>query len=129
MGVTQYFSGATCETAVFYERGELVDTACTAVEGTTDYTQVSTTEACDTMTTKTYTDDACATAKEGATDQTNTPAVDTTCKDDATTGLKMKQMLLCEAVTTTTQEPQTTAGDSTAMLSALLVMIAAVLKY
>jgi len=81
------------------------------------------------MTTTEFTDAACTTQPTTPVIQTNMPVVTTACTEDADSGLMMKQELLCVPVTTTTQEPQTTAGDSTAMLSALLVMIAAVLKY
>jgi len=129
MVVNKFYSDATCATLFMEEQDSLVDTACTEVTANVKYTQVSTTDACDKMTTTEFTDAACTTQPTTPVVEENKPAVATACTEDVDTGLMMKQELLCVPVTTTTQEPQTTAGDSTAMLSALLVMIAAVLKY
>jgi hypothetical protein len=128
MMVNMYYSDDLCAT-LFMETGESFDTtACTAVDGTTKYNKVSTVDTCLVLTTTEYTDDACTTQPATPVVVNDTPTE--ACTADAITGLKMKQKLLCEPVVVTTQTPtQTTGGDSAAMLSALLVMIAAVLKY
>jgi len=125
MMVTMYYSDDAC-TTLFKETGVLSDTtACTAAAD--KFNKVSTLDTCLVLTTTQYDDDACATATDGVEPTDQTPTATCTAEGD----LFMKQELLCEPVVVTTEEPAVTtaAGDSTAMLSALLVMIAAVLKY
>lgn len=124
------FTGTTCTDAVYaVENLVVTDGECVAVEDVADsYMSFTVAEDCSNFVVTYYTDDVCATVDDTQDAVTNEP--DACAADGATTIMGETTFVCYEAPVTT--EAETTTGepeqDSTYMLSALVVLIAAALK-
>lgn len=123
------FTGTTCTDAVYAVENLVVTNGeCVAVEDVVDsYMSVTVAEDCSNYVVTYYTDDACTTPDDTQDAVTNDPEP---CAADGATAIMGETTFVCYEAPTTTEE--TTTGepeqDSTYMLSALVVLIAAALK-